>query len=293
MIHTLNSKAFAGVLAAPKAKGVSPLFRAKIRVNGESLRCYVKPMADLIDCPLRRTAVPNQELANEALGYVLAKACGFAVPDEAGIILLDQEQIPDAALSELRRIGRGALQENYFCWFSKDMAYPNLVQQHMGGVAIPFMQQRRLKRLAGQLTKAPETAKIIAIDDWLLNSDRHPGNLLASAAGLMLIDHGRLLGYPNWQPGGVGSMGPGHVFTNRLRDFIDQHEPNWSETLPRKSEMLMAYNAFAVDFRERGQYAAREVLAHFFETVDIDAIINLLRSRLDPGAYAKASGMVI
>lgn len=293
MIHTLKSEAFAGVLAPPKVTGISPLFRAKIRVNGESLRCYVKPLPDMIDCPFRHAPVDNQELVNEALGYVLAKSCGFAVPEVAGVILLNQTQIPDVALTELRRLGRGTLQPNYFCWFTKDMAYPNLVQKHMGGIKLQFMEQRRLKRLAKQITVDKETARIIAFDDWLLNSDRHPGNLLASGKGLMLIDQGRILMYPNWVPGGVGSMGAGTVFVNRLRNFIDQHEPNWSEKLPKKSEIVMAYNAFAVDFRERGEVAARAVLAHFFDSIDIDAIIHLLRSRHDPAAYAKASGMVI
>ncbi len=293
MIQTLSSNAFAGVLSPPKVTGVSPLFRAKIRVNGESLRCYVKPLPDMIDCPVRHTSVANQELVNEALGYVLAKACSFSVPDVAGVILLEQAQIPDVALNELRRLGRGTLQPNYFCWFTKDMAYPNLVQKHMGGIKLQFMEQRRIKRLAKQLADSPDSAKVIAFDDWLLNSDRHPGNLLDGGARLMLIDQGRIFMYPNWQPGGVGSMGYGQVFINRLRNFIDQHEPNWSEKLHQKSEILMAYNAFAVDFRDRGEDAARTVLAHFFDTIDIDAIIHLLRSRHDPAAYAKASGMVI
>lgn len=293
MIHTLKSNAFAGVLTPPKVTGLGPIFRAKIRVAGESLRCYVKPLPDFIDCPLHHAPVTNQEMVNEALGYVLAKACGFAVPDAAGIILLDQARIPDTALVELRKLGRGKLQDNYFCWFTKDMAFPNLVQRHMGGIKVPFMEQRRIKRIAKSLVAAKETAKIIAFDDWLLNSDRHPGNLLDGSQGLILIDQGRILMYPNWVPGGLGSVGHGQVFVNRLRNFIDAHEPHWSEKLPKKSEIVMAYNAFAVDYRDRGEQHARNVLAHFFDSVDIDAIIHLLRSRHDTAAYAKASGMVI
>ncbi len=293
MIHTLSSEAFAGALRPPKVTGISPLFRAKIRVDSESVRCYIKPMPDLVDCPTRLHPVDNQEVISEALGYVLAKACGFDVPDVAGIILLEQDQIPTAALDGLRRLGRGRLQANYLCWFSKDMAYPNLVQKHLQGVQLDFLMQRRLKRLVKHLIEAPDTAKVIAFDDWLFNSDRHPGNLLAANDSLMLIDHGRLLVYPNWRPGQLGSLGFGHKAGNRLRNFIDTHEPNWSEKLPKKSEMLMAYNAFAVSFREHGEAAARAVLSEFFDTLDIDAIIQLLRSRHDPVAYAKASGMVL
>src|SRR5690606_41853690 len=57
--------------------------------------------------------------------------------------------------------------------------------------------------------------------------------------------------------------------------FRSEHEPNWSEKLPKKSEMLMAYNSFAVSFRERGETAARAVLAEFFDTIDTDAIVTL------------------
>lgn len=293
MIHILNSAAFAGVLKAPKVSGINPLFRANIRVNGERLRCYVKPLPDMIECPATRRMVENREVINEALGYVLADACGLKVPAEAGIILLDRDQIPAHFIDELRRLGGGALQTSYFCWFSQDMDHPNLVQKHMKGFTLDFFQQRRLNRLVKYITEAPDTPKVVAFDDWLLNSDRHPGNLLASTPDPTLIDHGRILVYPNWQPGKLGAFAPGHKTGNRLRNFIDQHEPKWIEKLPKKSEMIMAYNAFAVSFRDRGEAAARAVLVEFFNAIDTDAIIELLRSRHDPAAYAKASGMII
>lgn len=269
------------------------MFRAKIRVEGASVRCYVKPLPDLIDCPVKLQPVANQEVVSEALGYVLAKACSLRVPDIAGIILLEREQIPESALAGLRDLGRGRLQPNYFCWFTKDMAYPNLVQKHLQGVQLDFLRERRLRRLVKHLAEAADSPKVIAFDDWLFNSDRHPGNLLADTGGLMVIDHGRILIYPNWQPGSLGALGPGHRPGNRLRNFIDSYEPNWSAKLPKKSEMIMAYNAFAVSFREHGESAARTVLAEFFDSFDIDAIIQLLHKRHDPGAYAFASGMIL
>ncbi|KRW62358.1 hypothetical protein [Pseudomonas sp. TTU2014-080ASC] len=293
MIHILSGDAFSGVLSAPKVSGISPLFRAKIRVDGESVRCYVKPLPDQIDCPRTLRRVDNREIINESLGYVLAQACGFKVATVAGIILLTPAQIPQPTLEALRDLGQGQLQENYLCWFSQDMNHPNLVQKHMSGIRLDFLQQRRLKRLVHQLINAPDIPKVIAFDDWLFNSDRHPGNLLASSPELTLIDHGRILIYPNWQPGYLGSTGSSYTPANRLRNFIDAHEPKWTDSLPRKSEMLMAYNSFAVSFRERGEAAARAVLVEFFDTLDTDAIILLLQSRHTPSAYAKSIGMVI
>ncbi|HHM6461446.1 TPA: hypothetical protein ACRMBV_005887 [Pseudomonas aeruginosa] len=293
MIHILSSDAFVGALRPPKVTGISPLFRAKIRVNGESVRCYVKPLPDMVDCPVRLKPVDNQEVISEALGYILAEACGFKVPAVAGIILLEQEHIPEPALAGLRRLGRGCLQPNYLCWFTKDMAYPNLTQKHMQGIQLDFLKQRRLRRLVKHLAEADDTPKVIAFDDWLSNSDRHPGNLLTTGSELVLIDHGRILVYPNWLPGRLGSLGLGHQPGNRLRNFIDLYEPNWSARRPKKSEMLMAYNAFAVSFRDHGEAAVRAVLAEFFDNLDIDAIIHLLQSRHDPAAYANASSMLI
>ena len=247
MIHTLASNAFRGHLRPPKNVGISPIFRANLTVDGEKLRCYVKPLTDNIDCPLTGAQVTNQELVNEALGYSLARSCGLSVPDVAGVILLEAEQIPAQQVSQLQTLSRGVRQENYFCWFSKDMEYPNLKQHHLDGVNLKSLEQRRVRRLLKHLTECNDTPAVIAFDDWLMNSDRHVGNLLASPDGLMLIDHGRIFHYPNWAPGGVGTMPWPSV--NRLRNLIDTHVPKWSSKLPTKSAMVMAYNAFAVSFR--------------------------------------------
>lgn len=293
MIHTLTGDAFAGALRPPKVTGVSPLFRGKIRIDGVSIRAYVKPLPDQIQCPVKHKLVDNREVISEALGYVLAKACGFQVPSSAGVILLSQNQIPSAAQAALRELAGGQLQDDYLCWFSMDMNYPNLVQKHLDGVEVEFLRQRRIFRLIKQLAEAEETPRIIAFDDWLLNSDRHPGNLLANGGSLMLIDHGRIFVYPNWAPGSLGSLGAGYVPDNRLRTLLDSHEPNWSAKLPKTSEMIMAYNAFAINFRERGEAMARTVLADFFEIHEIDAVIQQIHSRYNSAAYAKAHGMVL
>lgn len=294
MIQTLGSNAFAGALTAPKAYGINPLFRAKIRVGNDSVHCYVKPQPDTIRCPATRAVVSNQELVNEAIGYVLGKACGLEVPAVAGVILLQAAQIPEATLAKLRAESPEGLQDNYLCWFSQDMSYPDLATKHLQGVQIAFLQQRRLKRIAADLIKSEDTAKIVAFDDWLLNSDRHPGNLLALANGrMMLIDHGRLLVYPNWVAGKLGIVGRGVPVENRLKVFIDRHETNWSAKLPNKSKVLLAYNSLAMSFKAAGETSVRETLAHFFEVGDVDAIVDLISKRHDPGAYAKSYGMVI
>ncbi len=291
MIHYLKRDAFSGHLRAPVSKGISPILRAKIRINGESERCYLKPLTDFIVCPTTGKLVVNQEIVSEALGYVLASTCGLSTPSIAGIIALGKDQLPQDLLSELEKIG-GSIQSSYLCWFSKDMEHPNLKQRHLSGINLPSLEERRLRRLAQLLAKHADAAKIVAFDDWLLNSDRNMGNILqASLGALMLIDHGRILAYPNWTPGFVGSM-PWRA-QNVLESFINRFTPRWSELLPISSGKLMALNSYASSYRSVGAVASKSVLSNFFEPTDVEAIIALIDGRLDPAPYAKAAGLML
>ncbi|WP_349572694.1 hypothetical protein [Azotobacter salinestris] len=291
MIRLLGSDAFAGQLGPPRNRGASPIFRAKIRVDGASLHCYVKPLPDRIRCPVSGREVANQEIVSEALGYVLARSVGLKVPDVAGIILLEPRQIPKELHPALREAGGGRAQSDYFCWFSKDMKYPSLRQLHLDDVRHPWLQKLRGRRLARQLADNPESSSIIVLDQWLLNSDRNIGNLLESPCkSLFLIDHGRLFHYPNWEPGRVG-MAP-WPWENRLQKLIDDFIPDWSEARPNKSARALAYNIFAVSFRETGAEAARIVLSEFFEHTEIEVILRLLAERLDQEQYTEAADFI-
>lgn len=292
MVNFLSSEALSGILSPPKTVGLSPLFRAKIKVNGNSLRCYLKPMPDDIICPSTNKSVPNREIVSEALGYVIAKSCGLLVPKTAGIILLQRNQLPSKLLPEIDKITAGTPQQSFFCWFSEDMEFPNIKQKHLEGVNIPILVTARTLRLARLLRKSADTPKVIAFDEWLANTDRHLGNLLSpGGTRLMLIDHGRILSYPNWSPGGIGSM-PCKA-ENRLGSILARLEPKWYSSLPTKSAMVMSYNSFSVSFRADGETAARDVLKEFFGPADIQSIVALLKHRHDPAAYAKSMGMVI
>lgn len=293
MIQLLSGDAFSGVLSAPTVVGVSPIFRAKIKVpkEEEPIRCYVKPQPDYISCHITQGQTENREIINEALGYTLAQSCGLSVPDSAGVILLDKEQLPKSVLSHLECM-HSSPQENYFCWFSKDMNHPNLVQK-FNGTGSPYMQALQLNRLIDYLAKSSDTPRVVAFDEWLKNTDRHPGNLLSGAGGShILIDHGRILLYPNWSPGMLGNPPPGIPSTNRLKEVLDEHIDNWSRKLPNSNAMLLAYKSFLVSFREKGEAAARKSLSSMLESEEVDSIIGLLHTMHTPASYAKASGIL-
>ncbi|QVW25333.1 hypothetical protein KJF94_07100 [Pseudomonas hormoni] len=285
MIPVLNSSFFGGQISAPKNVGLNPIFRAKISVNDESIRCYVKPMPDYY-----RNAdgshFLNREITSEALGHVLGKACGMSMPDNAGVIVLERGMIPDSVLSKLDEVTHGHAQDSFLAWFSQDMIYPNLVERLIGDPANDF-QSKRIRRIAEKLSKHPDAPALVSFDEWLLNSDRHLGNLLAAAKGkMMLIDQGRIFRLPSWQPGSLGSTDSRCQNTFEL--MLNTYTPRWSEQLPIKSARSLAYNTFSVAFRSHGSSAARSTLKEMMmEDSDVDTVINYLGGRLDPVQYSK------
>lgn len=292
MIQFLTPDALSGILTAPKNTGINPLFRGRIRTaaNDEPRACYIKPQPDLIRCPASGQLVPNREIANEAIGYTLAKSCKLSVPETAGVILLEPDRIPEPTLTTLNNMAPA--QDSYLCWFSVDTQYPNLSEKHLAGND-EVLRERQLKRLAKMLAENPGTAAIIAFDDWLHNTDRHLGNLLSGPGGQpCLIDHGRILNYPNWTPGQLGNSGPGIPAENRLRRLMDDLADRWSEKLPNKSAGLLAYRSFLTCFKSHGEGALRQTLSELFEPDEIDSIMTLLHTTDSPTEYAKASGML-
>lgn len=289
MILTLNSDAFSGSLPAPASTGISPIFRGKINIDSNSIRCYIKPLPDHIKKGAE--VVDNRELVSEALGYVLAKRAGHAVPEQAGIIMLTAEQIPRSTLLKLQENTPDTHPQNdYLAWFSQDMQYPSLLKRYIIDAPEHLLDQQA-KRLFTRLAASPEAPSIITFDEWTENSDRNPGNLIEIDGGrVALIDHGRLFRYPTWSPSQLETSGL--PVCNVLRGWIDTHTPNWSERTRIKSARVMAYNNLAATWRTDGAIAAKQVLENFLNDEEVEQVISFLASRLDPGHYNKAVGLL-
>ncbi|WP_051234212.1 hypothetical protein [Halomonas halocynthiae] len=291
MIHLLTHEHWVGQLPAPEHTGISPIFKARLKIEGESRRCYVKPLPDMIECGTE--VLDNQEVVSEALGYILAKYCGLPVPHTAGIIVLPRDYIPADVLQHADSVTpQGKRQEVFIAWFSEDMRTPNLIQHHMNG-ASEELQSRLVQRISRYLAKHDQAPAIASFDEWTLNSDRHPGNLLQSRDGqLMLIDHGRLFIGPSWKPSQLANSPP--TCTNRLIGFIEKNDPSWSRRLPTQSQRHVAYNGFNVYFQDSGEKAARETLARLMmEEDDIGRVVSFLSSRLQPEHYRTAIGTLL
>lgn len=292
MIHLLKADAMAGELPDPSRKGLNPIFKARLRIDGESRRCFVKLLPDYIEISGQRLA--NQEAVSEAIGYVLAKSCGFSVPDAAGIIVLARQQIPARVLEIADSQSAGDdPQEHFIAWFCEDMRYPDLVGHHTIGIASEDLEERLYRRISRDLVERDELPKVVSFDEWTLNSDRHPGNLLRTGGkSLALIDHGRIFVMPFWVASRL-RQGPSHC-DNRLIDCAEFTDPQWSKRLPIKGKRELAYNGFTVSFRNSGERDTRQVLAALeIEAADIEHVIGFLSDRLEPAHYQRAIGLLI
>ncbi|MND23293.1 hypothetical protein D3C76_274230 [compost metagenome] len=291
MLEILGSDAFLGSLRDAAASGESVLFRGKIEVSGTQARCYIKPFATSIRLADGHIA-ENRSVVSEALGYFLAKSCGFEVANRAGAIILHRDQLPIGVLTQLaRQHPTGQAQDEYLAWFSEDMRLDPLIAECPSD-APELMQQRNRSRIASELSENKASPRIASFDQWLENSDRHLGNLLGSPSGrLFLIDHGRLFRTPTWKPGSLESSPL--PLRNALMDLIDSFIPNWSERSPTRSARILAYKAFSVAWQKEGRGIAGVVLSEFMDPPEVEQVLEFLTSRLDPGQYSAEVGLMI
>ncbi|OUM28294.1 hypothetical protein B8W72_20770 [Pseudomonas putida] len=291
MIEVLGSHAFLGALRDVAAPGESVMFRGKLEVEGENIRCYIKPFPSMLVGESNEVG-ENRSVISEALGYVLGKACGFTVARKAGVIFLRSEQIPGAALRKLVDQTPGKMvQDEYLAWFSEDMRHSSLMSECPSD-APELMRQRNIARIAADLAAHESSPRIVSFDEWTENSDRHLGNILSAPnGGLTLIDHGRLFRHPSWSPGKLGKNP--RVARNALMELIDSHDPDWSSRTPIRSARSLAYKSFSVAWKSEARTQAELILREFMEPPEVSLVLEFLTERLDPSQYTPRVGLML
>ncbi|MHA8857197.1 HipA family kinase, partial [Klebsiella pneumoniae] len=142
---------------------------------GENLdsRSYVKCFSD------RKIMA----ISNEITGYILAKEAGLPVPEKCALIALPQE-IKDEFKS---RSGEECF-EYGFAMMMADGSTPNaIIKMHSpdGDFANSIFMDA--------LNKWPQTARLIAFDEWVANEDRNLGNFIITPNNnIVVIDHSNL-----------------------------------------------------------------------------------------------------
>lgn len=291
MFEIMGSYAFIGPLRDTDASGENAIFRGKVEVAGKTVRCYIKPFPMSIHGQ-GGAIVENREVISEALGYALAKVCGLNVASTAGVIILELDQIPEAARAKLlKQSPKGASQAEYLAWFSEDMRHPALAIGCPSDAA-ELLLLKNFARIAAELADHKSTPAIVSFDEWTENNDRHFGNLLGCPSGtLTLIDHGRLFRHPSWDPKTL-STNPLEPH-NALKVLIDSQVPGWSDRTPIRSARALAYNGFSVAWQADGRESAENVLTEFLEEPEVTLVLDFLASRLEPQQYNPRVGLMV
>jgi len=122
-------------------------------------------------------------VSNEITGYILAKEAGLSVPEKCALITLPQE-IKDEFKS---RKGEECF-EYGFAMMMADGSTPNhiiKINSHDRDFANSIFMDA--------LNKWPQTAKLIAFDEWVANEDRNLGNfIIAPNNNIVIIDHSNI-----------------------------------------------------------------------------------------------------
>ena len=126
----------------------------------------------------------NRGLVNEAVGYLLAKACGLPVAPHAFVIDVSGQRLLEAHASLRGSINAA---HSYPCWATSAVDGAQAKQNH--GLVIDTLRKWSL------------LPKMLAFDDWVANSDRTAANIVCTGKqNLTLIDHGHIGGSLYWMP---------------------------------------------------------------------------------------------
>lgn len=291
VIEFLDESFLLDILPSPINTGINPIFKASIDSDDGPIHCYVKPQPNYC---YSKPHISNKELTSECIGYFLAKKSGLSVPRYAGIINIPLSIMPKKTQEQLIKITPTNPQEHYLCWFSQDMIYPNLATEfpYQSGKKCAF-KEIRFKRILSDLHDHADTPKIISFDEWLQNSDRNLGNLLYSKGKQpILIDHGRLFCFPDWEPDKLNRpVKPPNILLEVLSNFIQ----NYDQHFPSISRRKLAYNGFSSTIKDSMNLKElNDLLGALSYTQEaITQITDFLKARTNSTAVNSNLGMLI
>lgn len=126
----------------------------------------------------------SRGLANEALGHLLANACGLPVAPNAFIIDLSGQRLLEAHPKLQGSINPAS---TYLCWATSAV----------GGA----LGKTNHALFIDTIRKWQLLPKMLAFNDWVANSDRTGANIVcAGKQAITLIDHGHIGGSLYWMP---------------------------------------------------------------------------------------------
>lgn len=218
-----------------------------------------------------------QELANELLTLVLARALGLPVPEA----FLAAADAADLALSK----GPVLTDGRRLAFASVDAKTPALLFRLNGALS-----QADRTRIIEDLIVWAQLGELYGFDAWVANVDRHRGNLLfGGRTEVWLIDHGHCYTGPVWQP---ADLQPASEFRHRMSEWLTPHLP-----LPQRVSRAAQVSAFqpVVKALDLNKAAAAAHTANLLPNGHMVALVDFLTARVEHFvAHAnRALGMLI
>ncbi len=167
-------------------KGVNETFVGLVQTAAEQIRAYIK-------------VLDGRQLVNEIVCTTFGRAVGLPIPE--GFLL----RVTSADLPESEKLK--SHQDEALIFGSADAGHPSL-KRRLQNVGDDFLREL--------FSEWKECDSTIIFDEWLANTDRHPGNLLIETPSkVWLIDHGHALTGPNWNK---SDLVPDNAVQNKLAD---------------------------------------------------------------------------
>jgi len=213
----------------------------------------------------------SRGLVNEVCGYLIAKALDLPVPRYGLVISIEGRHLASAHPSLRHRV---ADSEEYPVW----------IAERLRGTPV----SRWIPGLHEALRSWKRLPDMIAFADWILNRDRHPGNLLQTGKKEFgLIDHGHAFGGLVWDE---------HLLTpDAVFDHPFVHEL-WPDGVPRNiaNAIIHASGAHSNALEAiRGELAT--LVSNLLSAETAGTVLGFLesRSRPDSGQIRTALGMLL
>jgi len=125
----------------------------------------------------------NMAISNEITGYILAKALGLPVPEKSALI-----ELPDSIRKEFEaRTGELCYQYGFAMMMAEGSTPNSILKLHAHD------EEFAISIFMDALNKWPQTARLIAFDEWIANEDRNLGNfIIAPNNQIIVIDHSNI-----------------------------------------------------------------------------------------------------
>lgn len=192
---------------------------AVVNIGGRPRHCYVKTYLD-----------DRLRLAHEIAGFCIARCTKIRTPRHGGVLAL-----PTDIINQLHGMSLPA-GRYLLAWVTTDAAEG---PPPRGQIAKLYLNSHaQINDLLNDLTKWPDLATLVAVDEWTANVDRNMGNLFRHGPGdYSVFDHGELLG-GLWCPPRFPqpcALEWNATYRNKMLDALRQYR---QLTLPIRSAML-------------------------------------------------------